>query len=192
MKRHRFTIYLAAAAIFAATITQAHAQEADPLAAAAKAAATPAPATATPRPAAVQPPAATPQPRAATATAAPRSTPAPAAVAPRESVHEQLAHGHFVQAGDLASMAGKKIQPGTFLTGQFKCTGSGSGGRKEFTDGGLFGGKTRLLIRFPVAPDPRVLTPNSSTKWERPAPLRVESVSSNGQGVTVYATDVTP
>lgn len=200
----RLPIYVAAAAaaILTATAAQVRAQDdLDALRESVRATPTPAAVQATPRPtstaaatsisrAPIQTTAATTPPRTATTTA-PRPTAAPAA--PRETVKGQLAHGTFVSQGDLSSMAGKKVGPNTFLVGQWKATGNTTGGRKEFADAALFGsGKTKLLIRFPVAPDPRVLVAGSSTKWEKAAPLRVESVSSTKDGITIYATDVTP
>lgn len=197
----RLPIYVAAAAILTATAAQVRAQDdLDALRESVRATPTPAAAQATPRPtptaaatspsrAPIQTTAATPPPRTATTTA-PRPTAAPAA--PHETTREQLAHGHFVTGSDLASMAGKKVPAGTFLTGQWKATGSSSGGRKEFADAGLFAGKTKLLVRFPTAPDPRILAAGYSSKWEKAAPLRLESVSSTGSGITAYVTDVTP
>ena len=188
----RLPIYLAAAILTTATAAQVRAQ--DDLDNLSKAVATPAPTVAaTPRPTAIQAPAATATPkptaapRTATTTAAPRSTPAPAAVAPRESVREQLAHGHFVTSSDLAGLAGTKIPANTFLVGTLKASGNKAGGRTEFD-----AGATHVFVRFPVTPDQRILANGYSSKWEKAAPLRLERVENTPRGITAWTTDVTP
>lgn len=155
--------------------------------------ATPAPAAPTPKPTAEasRAPAATPTPRASTSTSTSATKQSATPAAPRgEGIHEQLAHGNFVTERDLAGLAGKKVPANTFLTGTFKGTGQQSGGRREFGDAGLLKGGTKLLIRFPGNQDPRIFQPGYSSRWERSAPLRVESVSSGKDGIIAYCTDI--
>lgn len=122
------------------------------------------------------------------------ATPKQSPVDPAHGAKADLAHGQFIVASDLPALAGKKVGANVFLTGTYKATGQHVGSRHEFTDiGGLFGGgKTHLMVRFPVAPDPKILSSGYSSRWEKAAPLRVEKVESNPQGTTAYAVDVTP
>ena len=110
-----------------------------------------------------------------------------------------LAHGHFLAAGDLDALAGKKVPANTFLTGTFRYIGDREESGKRFRfqpAGGLLSAfnqaKTTVLIRFPVHADNKLFTTGYAAKWEQAAPLQIERVEKDSAGLIVYAADVTP
>ena len=125
-------------------------------------------------------------PHAATMT---RSTPAAHAEAKPD-----LSRARFVQEGDLAALAGQKLDGNTYLIGTYKATGSKMSGRYEFTTrtivlGSVIRGSTRILVRFPSAPNPQLLAAGNSSQWDRKGPLHLERVEKSDGGTTAYATD---
>ncbi len=126
----------------------------------------------------------------------PRATPRPTAqAAPRAEAKPDLAHARFVQEGDLAGLAGKKLT-NTYLTGTFKANGQKEAGRRVFTTRsvlpilGVIRGGTRILVKYMKPVDPRTVAEGNSCMWVKDSPLRVERVENGSEGVTVYATDL--